>query len=66
MQSINVFREGSTFRYTLMGTLAPERFETYDDALFAAESALMATQKKEAEALSMQKQVAEMQASPYA
>jgi hypothetical protein len=39
MSITNVFREGSSWRYSLKNVVSPERYDTKDEAQFAAEQA---------------------------
>ena len=45
MPNYAVFREGSSWRYTLNNVVSPERFDSRDEALFAAELAAVADLK---------------------
>lgn len=47
MSQYTVFREGTSWRYSFQGIISPERFETRDDAQFAAESAAVQALKEE-------------------
>ena len=49
MQAYNVFCEGVSWRYSVDGVLSPEKFESRDDAAFAAEQAVI-NKRKEHEA----------------
>lgn len=46
MSLINVFREGSSWRYSVDNVISPERCETRDDAQFAGEQAAVKLMKE--------------------
>lgn len=49
MTPFNVFRDGSTWRYSINGVLSPERFDSRDEAQLEAEKSVIALRKEEAD-----------------
>ena len=49
MSIIHVFREGASWRYSVKKVVSPERFDTKDEAQFAAEQAAVQILKEEDE-----------------
>ena len=57
MSIIHVFREGASWRYSVKKVVSPERFDTKDEAQFAAELAAVQILKEEDEIVKVKAEV---------